>query len=306
MKNSKIEWTDTTWNPLAGCTRVSAGCDNCYAAAMTLRLEAMALADKTAGRRAGAKEKYIGIASRTRSGRAAFNGKINLDHSALDEPSRWQKPRRVFVNSMSDLFHENVPDTFIARAFAVMVTNPQHTFQILTKRPQRAAEWFGGLTVRGGDFVFQPGWGIVATVGEWPAKNIWIGTSVEDQSAADERIPHLLSIPAAVRFLSIEPLLGPVNIERYLYPQFAADDHRHYPWRNGVEWVIVGGESGKQARPMQIEWAEEIKQQCDESGSPAFFMKQLGGTPDKRDRIEEFPDHLQVREFPTTQTEATP
>src|SRR5215212_4393539 len=134
---SKIEWTDVTWNPLAGCTRASRGCDHCYAAVMALRLEAMAHADVRAGREIGHKAKYIGTARKNAAGHVAFVGTVNLDYEALTEPFAWRKPRRVFVNSMSDLFHKDVPYDFVARAFAVMAMTPEHTYQVLTKRPER-------------------------------------------------------------------------------------------------------------------------------------------------------------------------
>lgn len=244
--NSHIEWTDTTWNPLAGCTRASPGCDNCYAAVMALRLEAMALADIEAGRDSGAKRKYIGVAKRTASGRVAFNGAINLDEAALDEPRTWRKPRRVFVNSMSDLFHDGVDPGFVYQVFKVMAETPQHTYQVLTKRPQNIMPYMklygiGGATPH---------------AYLWPA-NVWIGTSVENQDAA-WRVDELRKVPATVRFISGEPLLGPVTVNL-----------------SGIHWLIVGGESGPRARPMHPQWARSLRDQAQAAGVP-FFFKQWG------------------------------
>lgn len=228
-QGSRIEWTEATWNPVAGCSPVSPGCKNCYAARMALRLEHMP------GRTG---EKYRGTAVRTRDGRPAFTGRITLDEEHLDLPRRWRLGRIIFVNSMSDLFHEEVPLEYIRRVFAVMEECPQHTFQVLTKRPERTAELAGKLP--------------------WP-RNVWMGTSVETVKYY-KRIRLLQRIPAAVRFLSCEPLLGPL-------PDMPLD---------GIGWVIVGGESGPGARPMEGNWALEIKRQCEGAGVP-FFFKQWGG-----------------------------
>lgn len=253
MSKHKISWTDTTWNPLAGCTRASSGCDNCYAAAMALRLEAMAQSDIAAGKNQGAKEKYIGVATRTGNGKAAFNGKINFDHSALDEPYTWKKPRMVFVNSMSDLFHKDVPDAFLDRVFQVMIDNRQHTFQVLTKRAERMAQYVKA---------YHPHLNA--------HEHIWLGVSVENQDAADERIPHLLNVPAAVRFLSCEPLLGPVHLTGFNSPLWG-----RLPANQFIHWVITGGESGTHARPMHPDWARQLRDQCISTGVP-FHFKQWG------------------------------
>src|SRR5690606_26448584 len=208
-QGSSIEWTDATWNPVAGCTPVSPGCLNCYAARMAVRLQRMG------GTGGGASE---GTARRARDGRPVFAGRINLDREALDLPGSWKKGRRVFVNSMSDLFHEDVPLEFVKDIFEVMASCPQHEFQVLTKRPERAVELSAELP--------------------W-ARNVWMGTSVENALYA-HRARTLAKIPAAVRFLSVEPLLGPI---------------RKLPL-DGIHWVIVGGESGPGARPMEAEWVE--------------------------------------------------
>lgn len=225
---SKIEWTDETWNPTTECTRVSAGCDNCYAVKMTNRLATMA----------ATKEKYGGLIN---EGKDHFNGVVKCHEDELSKPMRWRKPRKIFVNSMSDLFHEGVPFEFVDKVFAVMALCPQHTFQILTKRPERMAEYLStnvghriyqncistwlddgkdgflgkawdqvsdlaGVSVKGGHFEIMA-WNL-------PLPNVWLGTSVENQKTADERIPHLLRCPAVVRFLSCEPLLGEVDLLR--------------------------------------------------------------------------------------------
>ena len=228
-QTSSIEWTDATWNPVAGCTPISPGCLNCYAARMALRLEQVGGATA---------KKYRGTAKRARDGRPVFAGRINLDEAALEIPRRWRKPRRIFVNSMSDLFHEDVPTEFIARVFAVMKECHWHQFQVLTKRPERTAELSKALP--------------------WPT-NVWMGTSVESVMYT-HRARTLKEVPAAIRFLSVEPLLGRI-------PKLPLE---------GIDWVIVGGESGPGARPMEPEWVTEIRDRCLER-SVAFFFKQWGG-----------------------------
>lgn len=274
-QSTHIEWTHLpgymprTWNPLAGCTRQSEGCDFCYAAGMAIRLEAMAQADLTAGRDPGGKAKYIGTARRNHAGRAAFVGVVNLDWEALNEPATWAKPSAVFVNSMSDLFHPNVPDDFILETFRVMERTPQHIYMVLTKRPERMAEWLQFRAKHNPHIS--------------PAPNIWIGTSVENQEWADARIPHLLNAPAAVRLLSCEPLLGPVDLSRLLVATPC--------WRCGnldgeagrcycgvdippeIHWLIAGAESGHGARPMDEAWVRGLRDQCRDAGI-AFFYKQ--------------------------------
>ncbi|MCL6445317.1 MAG: phage Gp37/Gp68 family protein [Alicyclobacillus sp.] len=212
--NSRIEWTEATWNPVTGCTKVSEGCRHCYAEAMAKRLQAMG------------QPRYV-------------NGfKLTLHPDLIDLPLRWKSPKRIFVNSMSDLFHKDVPDDFIKRVFDTMNKATHHTFQILTKRPERAAELASQLT--------------------W-TPNIWMGTSVENMRVA-KRVDYLRQVPAIVRFLSCEPLLGSL---RELDLQ-------------GIQWVIVGGESGPRARPMDPSWPREIRDKCVENGV-AFFFKQWGG-----------------------------
>jgi len=241
MASTSIEWTDATWNPVAGCTIASAGCTNCYAMRMAARLDAMGI------------QKYSGL-TRQSGGRAKWNGKITLDYAAIDIPSRWKKPRRVFVNSMSDLFQEGVPTDFVAQVWDVMRLNQRHTFQILTKRPDRMA-----TLLSSNDFTVLP--------------NVWLGTSVEDGRVLT-RIDELRDTPAAVRFISFEPLIGSVG-EASL---------------RGIHWVIVGGESGPGARPMDPIWVDEIHELCSDASVP-FFFKQWGG-PNKKASGRAYRDRL--------------
>lgn len=288
---SKIEWTDETWNPLAGCSPVSEGCRNCYAARDANRLAGNPNSKVAQAYRGTAEMRGLG-----KGRRAVFTGRINLLHDRLDQPLRWQKPRRVFVNSMSDLFHEEVPFWFIDRVFAVMALADKHTFQILTKRPERAVEYFeynsGGRLTGGtlervagmatiyasqrGEDVSHPYWDM--WLEKWPLPHIWIGTSVEDQAALDERVSHLLDVPAAVRWLSMEPLLGPVTFaNRFWMPTDEPVPESSY-WLDGLrrlDWIVVGGESGHGARAMHPDWVHTIQAECEEAGVP-FFFKQWG------------------------------
>ncbi|KKC40729.1 ABC transporter ATP-binding protein [Devosia epidermidihirudinis] len=241
MADTSIEWTDATWNPVAGCTVATAGCTNCYAMRMAARLESMGVA------------KYVGT-TRKSGGRAKWTGKIVLDEKALAIPETWKRPKKVFVNSMSDLFHPDVPTNFIRRVWAAMAATPQHTFQILTKRPERMA-----AILSGEDFEV--------------LENVWLGTSVEDSRVVN-RLDFLREVPAAVRFVSFEPLIGSVE---------GAELH-------DIQWAIVGGESGPGARPMDAIWVDEIHAACLRAGT-AFFFKQWGGSNKKaagrtyRDRV---------------------
>ncbi|WP_217575755.1 DUF5131 family protein [Mesorhizobium sp. GbtcB19] len=227
MAETSIEWTDATWNPVAGCTILTAGCTNCYAMRMAARLEAMGV------------EKYAGLTRKSGS-RAKWTGKIRLDATALEIPASWKKPRRVFVNSMSDLFHPDVPKDFIRKVWRVMEITPRHTYQILTKRPDRMAE-----ILSADSFKVLP--------------NVWLGTSVEDGRVL-YRLDELRSVPAAIRFVSYEPLIGSVAGGSLA----------------GIHWAIVGGESGPNARPMDPIWIDEIFDQCTDADA-AFFFKQWGG-----------------------------
>lgn len=275
---SGIEWTDATWNPISGCSKVSQGCKHCYAKRDWKRLSAPG-------------QPYAG---------RAFED-VATHPERLDQPLRWRRPRRIFVNSMSDLFHADVPDEFIARVWGVMYHARNHTFQILTKRPtrmrdflQRCANSRGWITHNGtGPEKAYLGDGIVVGDDEnWPLPNVWLGVSVEDQATADERIPQLLDTPATVRSLSCEPLLGAVDLTHLtLVPKRDPKSHRpgvhldalasrfyesglQYASR-GIDWVIVGGESGPHARPMHPKWAGTLRDQCAEAGV-AFHFKQWG------------------------------
>lgn len=266
-ETSLIEWTDATWNPITGCTLVSEGCRHCYAA-------------RLAATRMKHHPSRAGLARLNAAGEAKFTGEVRLNEQWLDQPIRWRKPRRIFVCAHGDLFHEAVPDEWIDRVFAVMALAQQHTFQVLTKRPERARDY---LTTRAN---------LLRISGEWPFAHIWLGTSVEDQATADARIPHLLAIPAAVRFLSAEPLLGPLDLIRAM--DRAGFDPVWSIRQCGLDWVIVGGESGRGARPMHPDWARGLRDQCRAAGV-AFFLKQMGGSRKPHAAI---PDDLCVREFP--------
>jgi protein gp37 len=238
--NSAIEWTDATWNPVTGCTEVSPGCDNCYAKTFA--------------------ERWRGT-----PGHHFENGfDVTLRPERIDQPLRWKKPRKVFVNSMSDLFHEAIPDEFIAEVFATMAKSPRHTYQVLTKRHGRMRSLLKRLSFRDN----------LAHLAPWPLPNVWLGVSVEDQKRADIRIPALLNTPAAVRFLSCEPLLGPVDLEMVDWDGATGLTVLEHP-PNGIDWVIVGGESGPGARPMDPAWARQLRDQCQAASVP-FHFKQWG------------------------------
>lgn len=228
---SKIEWTETTWNPTVGCTKVSPGCELCYAERVTRRF--------------------------TNVFPNGFD--LTLRANAVDIPRHWRRPRLVFVNSMSDLFHTAVPDDFIARVFQVMAECPQHTFQILTKRAERLARLGGQLA--------------------WPA-NVWVGVSVESQAYA-WRVDYLRSVPAAIRFISAEPLLGSLSLLNL----------------SGLQWVIAGGESQPGCRPASLDWFRELRERCQEASIP-FFLKQLGGHPSKRGGADAILDGRRWIEMP--------
>lgn len=397
---TSIEWTDVTWNPVRGCSRVSEGCRNCYAEGVARRFSGPGMPY----------EGLIALSPKVRTvSRPALHGSINeVSHvgrwngttrfvpEVLAAPLSWRKPRRVFVNSMSDLFHESLSNEDIAAVFGVMAACPKHTFQVLTKRPERARSWFAWISTqtdyrdrwigsvaeaellcrepigsRGAD---QCSVERVATlriaaarVGHrphlpfysnqaWPLPNVWLGISVEDQKSADERIPVLLASPAAVRFVSYEPALAPVDFDRPRCDIHGRDEvasgpegefcnecaangyadelsfgHWLDPLNGGLDWVIVGGESGPGARPFDLAWARSTVEQCREAGVPVF-VKQLGARPcsstledvpvprvatsewadvhgigerwtfrfahGKGGDVEEWPEDLRVREFP--------
>lgn len=321
-RTTEIAWTDATWNPIRGCSRVSAGCENCYA-------------ERMAGRFCDAGQPYDGLVRRVGKG-ARWTGEVRMVQEHLDDPLRWTKPRRVFVNSMSDLFHESLSNEQIASVFGVIAAAPRHAFQVLTKRATRMREWFAWVA------------SVAAENGEtavdvclryakhrcqhkalrgplefhtWPLMNVWLGVSVEDQDAADERVPELLRCPADVRWLSVEPMLGPVDISPWLYGVCAEHDasmggpgiqhckgHGESWSPLNLHWVVIGGESGPGARPMETWWVERLMEQCSED-DVAVFLKQLGAAPmshgkrmylmDKAGRrMDEWPTHLRVREWP--------
>lgn len=224
---SEIEWTDVTWNPVAGCTLASAGCTNCYAMRMAARLQAMG------------HEKYQGT-TRKSGGRYVWTGRVNVDHSSLTAPLEWRRPKRIFVNSMSDLFHPDVPEGFIIEVWQVMSECPQHHFQVLTKRPERMAQMFasGRLSV---------------------LQNVWLGTSVENAEVID-RVRDLTKINEATLFVSFEPLIGRIGDVDL----------------SAVHWAIVGGESGPRSRAMDPEWVDRLHDIC-RRDDVAFFFKQWGG-----------------------------
>jgi protein gp37 len=271
--NTSIQWTDRTWNPVRGCSIVSPGCVHCYAM-------------KQAHRFSGPGKPYEGLTKLSARSGPQWTGKVVTVESALLEPLSWRKPQRVFVNSMSDLFHEDVPDYFISEVFATMALAPRHTFQILTKRADRMRRWFEcpGRVADVAVAIFKRYPNLRdaeresrSRVKDWPLPNVWLGVSVEDQQRADERIPLLLQTPAAVRFISAEPLLGPLNLGAL--PRPAHFHSQPVGWEtylaDRLHWVIVGGESGPGARPFDLAWARSIVQQCKAAGV-ACFVKQLG------------------------------
>lgn len=326
-ENSKIEWTDATWNPVLGCDKISPGCKNCYAIRTAWRLQHNPN-PKVA-------KAFEGLTVMQGS-QPNWTGRLNFLEERLKEPLGWHKPRRVFVNSQSDLFHDGITDEQIDRIFAVMVCSPQHTFQVLTKRPARMLEYLspsignvpgsaraGSIQLEADKFVG------IGTANRrfdalgWPLKNVWMGVSCENQATADERIPLLLQTPAAVRWISAEPLLGPVDLNYWIKridhcdscraenspqipdkcPECGEEGTLISTWgheqaeryRTGerydrssakgradvdgadasIDWVVAGGESGPNARPMHPDWARSLRDQCKAAGVP-FFFKQWG------------------------------
>lgn len=298
---TKIEWTDATWNPITGCTLVDDGCRICYAA------ELAATRLKNHPSRAG-------LARRNRQGEAKFTGEVRFNKQWLPQPLRWTSPRMIFVCAHGDLFHENVPDAWIDQVFAVMAMCPHHTFQVLTKRPERAAQYLDQTNVDDGREIAEiacdvwqqhrGNWrNMPSTIGhqqrktewgneidfwleQWPLPNVWLGTSVSDQASANARIPQLLQAPAAIRFVSAEPLLGPVDLTHIVYDDVVAINAltgeagvpvAHRPSGAAINWVIAGGESGRSARvrPMHPDWVRAIAVACNHHGT-AFHFKQWG------------------------------
>lgn len=303
--HSHIEWTDATWNPVTGCSVVSPGCTNCYAM-------------KLAGTRLQHHPSRAGLTRESKAG-PVWTGEVRFNEQWLTQPLRWTKPRMIFVCAHGDLFHPDVPDEWIDRVFAVMALAPQHTFQVLTKRAARMRnyvkrteeQWQGNSENFADRFQIAMDWNF-AWINDiddmpWPLPNVWLGVSAEDQARANERIPELLATPASIRFVSAEPLLGPIDLRRlrvgdtsasfgfpmadaltgqfYLDPEKQPENirwliemSRRSPQEEGgigLNWVIVGGESGQGARPMHPDWARSMRDQCLSAGVP-FFFKQWG------------------------------
>ena len=335
---SSIEWTGSTWNPIVGCRRVSAGCEHCYA-------------ERTVHRKMSAQHKGLTVMAKHGP---RWNGEYNVAEHRLDEPLRRKKPTTWFVNSLSDLFFEPLPFDLIAAILGVMAACPQHTFQVLTKRPARALEFFAWATdFRSVPGAISPAWdphlvvtsaahdrvpGVTPAKGPWPLPNVHLLVSVEDQATADERIPLLLQCPAAVRGVSYEPALGPVDFDEWWLlgafdhcpiedatedpatgERFDADPCEGCPgWGMecgavrgpSLDWIIVGGESGPGARPFDLAWARSTIAQCEATGV-ACFVKQLGANPVRREHepvvslkhskgadMSEWGEDLRVREYP--------
>lgn len=317
QRNGGIAWTETTWNPLRGCSRVSEGCRHCYA-------------ESVAGRFSGPGQPYDGLVTIGEKG-PRWNGTVRFVPEKLAEPISWRKPRRVFVNSMSDLFHESVPFEQIAAIFGVMAASPRHTFQVLTKRPERARDWFRWVDREAPIGVpsdpdspwwrafhcfmsaFNAGKGTDNAVAlaeaqrllstdkisgaTWPLQNVWLGVSVEDQRTADARIPLLLETPAAVRWVSYEPAIGPVDFRAIPYRgdadyfldtlegRYSTTPHGHgsifahgMGGKRPLDWIVVGGESGHGARLFDLAWARSVIAQTRGTGC-RVFVKQLGARP---------------------------
>jgi len=281
MSKHKIGWLNIpgykgeTWNPVVGCSKVSAGCENCYAEAMAKRLKSMGL------------PQYQDVVDDN-----GWTGVVAEVQGTLRKPLHWKKPRAIFVCSMGDLFHESVSESAIDWVYTTMAQAYQHIFIVLTKRPQRAVKWYRkrGFTVEYYE----------------PFPNVWLGVTAENQETANKRIPDLLKVPAAVRFVSVEPMLGAVDLLSIPYNSLGAlhkmnalngyggwGDYDRNKYK--LDWVICGGESGPHARPMNPDWARDLRDQCKAAGVP-FFMKQMSGrTPAER---QDIPPDLMIRQFP--------
>lgn len=276
-ENSKIEWTDATWNIITGCDVTSPGCKNCYAM-------------KLAGTRLRNHPSRAGLTQATPAG-PVWNGAVRFNDEWLDQPFRWRSPRMIFVCAHGDLFHEAVPDEWIDRVFAVMARTREHTFQVLTKRADRMLEYFSHKSRHG--YVLAAaadiGWAGMDWC-PWPLPNVWLGVSAEDQRRANERVHKLLQVPAAVHWLSAEPLLSAIDLTQIELPSeynitptlpgrinalCTDDEDRYYQAPNKLGWVVVGGESGNGARPMHPDWARRLRDQCAQYDVP-FLFKQWG------------------------------
>ena len=340
MGDTSIEWTDATWNPVRGCSRVSAGCEHCYAERVATRFSGPGQPYEGLVRlrtpRSGAAPTHGGTGAVRTGIRGVWNGVVRLVPDMLDAPLHWRKPRRVFVNSMSDLFHESLTNEQIAAVFGVMAACPQHTFQVLTKRARRMREWFGWIAAEGDGYGPPPTF-VAETCAEnygaeidrleppWPLPNVHLGVSCEDQETWDARTAELRRCPAAIRWVSLEPQLGDVGVEPALTCSACgfngsdlAEGRRHREDCTGLpplDWIVVGGESGPGARPFDLTWARSVIAQC-RAANTACFVKQLGSQPQQsgddarrfgslaalRDRkggtMDEWPADLRVRMWP--------
>ena len=265
--STKINWTDETWNPIIGCQKISEGCKNCYAEKMAKRLCSMG------------KEQYFPVVDPN-----GWTGKTNFAESQLQKPLKWKKPRMIFVVSMGDLFHESVPFEWIDKVFDVMEEATQHTFQILTKRPEIMYKYM----VRYG-------------VGAMP-DNIWLGVTAENQEQANKRIPVLLQIPAKIHFVSVEPMLSEIdlfNVDNEINQKMSEIEPKEMFFSaDYIDWVICGGESGHNARLMSSEWARSLKDQCKEANVPFFFKQGSQNNWKNYKDFDSFPEDLKIREFP--------
>lgn len=328
-----ISWTDATWNPVKGCSRVSEGCRHCYAEVQAARILRMAKGKPSVYdglvrvRSMVSGLLYTDVNAAGSSNESRWTGKVLLDPKHLTDPLRWKAPRRIFVNSMSDLFHEGLTNEQIAAVFGVMAAAPQHTFQVLTKRAKRMREWFAWICDhdvhrairRCGDYAERLGAPVYVSRRKdgrspwndsrcaWPLPNVWLGVSVENQEAHDERAEELLACPAAVYFFSVEPILGPVDASqslrrmlRTIDGRLLRNDHQDAPsvagkWRRHIDWIIAGCESGPRARPCNVDWLRSLRDQCASAGVP-FFLKQA---EDANARTS-IPGTRHIRPLPTT------
>jgi protein gp37 len=280
-----IEWTDVSWNPVHGCSRVSTGCKNCYAETLSLRYG------------------QTKVPWTQRNAEQNVMLKPHKLREPLSKAGPWKNPCRVFVNSMSDLFHEQIPDEYIAEVFAVMARATQHTFQVLTKRPERMRDVLGSAWFRL-SFLAALGREDAMATAAWPLPNVWLGVSIENRKWLG-RADVLREVPAAVRFISAEPLLGPLmphvfEDEDHVFAYWPDDQTPCVPYDGldllDIDWLIVGGESGSGHRPFDPAWARDLRDACAESGT-AFFVKQLGGARPGT-KLDDLPEDLRIREYP--------